>query len=64
MTRQEANREIVRRLSNWVEIYPDLRFSQVLYGAGVVKDHPVGINGWADDFYLESTELLKRMDDE
>lgn len=37
MTRQQANREILRRLADAVELYPDLRFNQLLLSSGVAS---------------------------
>jgi hypothetical protein len=63
--RRDANRELVRSLSEWVEAHPDMRFGQILRNAGVVKELPLprGLAGvvWADEFNLEPTELLKRV---
>lgn len=51
MTRQEANRELVRRISEMVEMYPDLRFQQIL----MIN----GISDGTDKFNEESTTTLK-----
>ena len=70
--RQDANRELVRLLSEWVEKYPDMRFGQILRNAGFVYedalsdyDHYDGeyhsLFVWRDEFTLEPTELLKRV---
>lgn len=34
MTRQEANQEIIKRLSKIAEDYPELRFAQIIHGLG------------------------------
>ena len=51
MTRQEANRELVRRISEMVEMYPDLRFHQLL----MIN----GISDGTDKFNEESVTTLK-----
>jgi len=69
MTRQEANREIVKLLSDAVEIFPDMRMGQLLAMLRIVTHtRPVSQKGadmydvdWKDEFYLESKELLQRM---
>lgn len=62
MTRLEANREILKNLSNVVEKEPDWRFHQILQNIGIE------IPG-SDQWYEESEEtfnnimsLLKNMD--
>lgn len=52
MNRQEANREILRILSNWIEQYPDLRFTQILLATKAYE---------GSDFYIEPTGVLERM---
>lgn len=52
--RQEANRELIQSLSAYVELYPELRFGQILEGFGfVVQD--------TDLFNEESVDTLKRV---
>ena len=36
--RQEANKELIQNLSAYVEMYPDLRFGQILEGFGFVVE--------------------------
>jgi len=71
MNRQEANREIVNRISEMVESQPDLRFNQILFSLGVSKNaYPFKLPDGKPDFgqqYCEdlfgeeSVETLKRM---
>jgi len=62
MNRQEANREIVRRISEMVESQPDLRFHQVLNSLGVTNRELVLDKVFIPDLIQEeSEETLKRM---
>ena len=65
MSRQEQNKELVKLLSELIEQHPDLRFSQILFNFGFVKqDRPANPNlgvGWQNEFYLESEKVLKRV---
>lgn len=54
MTRQEANRQIVEAIKDGVELYPDMRFHQLLQNMGV--EQPV-----IDQWYEESDETLCNM---
>jgi hypothetical protein len=54
MTRQEANLEILRLIHEYVEAYPDQRFSQILQNMDVIVT-------LQDEYYMESEELLKRV---
>lgn len=49
MTRIDANKEIMKILSDYVNHYPSLRFEQIL----------LNLNLDDVDFYRESTETLK-----
>ena len=51
--RIECNREILRKLSEYLTANPDMRFSQALMNLNIV-------NGY-NDYYLEPDEVLKRM---
>lgn len=53
MTRQEANKEIIRLLSNIIDRYPDLRFNQILSSLSILPDR---------DFYDESETTLRDSD--
>jgi len=35
MTRQEANRDIIKKISEYNERYPDMRFHQILYNLDI-----------------------------
>ena len=54
--RYEANKKLVGILYNLVDTYPNLRFSQLLLVAKFVNDKE-------DEFYLESEELLARVNE-
>lgn len=67
--RLEANRRLVEILSRLVESNPDQRFSQILRNNSFVRETR-GVNAesgvamgveWKNEFYLESTELLERV---
>ena len=68
--RQESNREIIRKISEMVEAYPDLRFHQILQNLRInqtkYSKKPDGSTNYedghlADLFYEESVVTLKRM---
>ena len=62
MTRQEANRLIVKILADQVEKQPDIRFSQLMRNIEVVDEdiiEPKLI--WRNEFNLEPLKLLKRI---
>ena len=62
--RQSANFELVRKLSELVIAYPDLRFGQILVNFGFVEQitrHYDGSISTKDPFYEESTDTLKRV---
>ena len=61
--RLEANREILRRLQAYLEADPDMRFSQALRNLQIVDevDGPDAVY-WDNEFYVESSAILKRMD--
>lgn len=52
--RQEANKELIQNLSAYVEMYPDLRFGQILEGFGFVVED-------TDLFNEESVDTLERV---
>lgn len=63
MTRQEANRAIIRLLQWQVESYPDLRFGQILVNSNALelevnKDGSVYA---IDPFNEEPEDMLNRM---
>lgn len=53
-SRQEANRAILKLLSEAVEKNPDLRFHQILQSFGIEVPH-------TDQFYEESSKTLGNM---
>lgn len=62
MTRQEANKKILEKLSELVEKYPDQRFGQLLVNTNIVETNQVLGHIEADDPYNdESTEIYARM---
>ena len=66
MTRLEANRAIIALLSAAVESSPDSRFGQILRNLEAIKQvigQPPAPIHWANEFYLESEQLLKRIQD-
>ena len=66
--RQESNRAIVMYLFDMIEKEPDLRFGQILQALKIVSK--VGyyegdgeyFHYLEDEFYMESSELLKRVE--
>lgn len=65
MNRLEANREILRILAERVEAQPEVRFGQLLRNMAAVLERVDATTGgivWKDEFYLESTDLLKRIE--
>lgn len=69
MTRQEANKQLLKILSNIIENNPDLRFSQILSAFGFVRHtRPIKQEGadlhrveWLDEFYVEPQKILERV---
>lgn len=65
MNRQEANLKLLEHLTTLVKENPELRFGQTLLGFHFVTEitnsefMPIG---WRNEFYLESEELLKRVE--
>ena len=62
MTRSEANREILTKLWNIVDKYPDFRFGQILFN--YVLNYTQSDSGQIhidDPFYEESEVTLKRI---
>jgi hypothetical protein len=70
MDRLSANRKLVQIISEAIEEYPDVRFGQVLTALRIVTHtRPVSQETadnhqleWKDEFYLESSELLERVE--
>lgn len=71
MTREQANNELIHELIQLVNKHPDLRFGQILQNFNFVETKEVNETVdsgrksfslyWKDEFYLESTDLLKRV---
>ena len=58
--RQEANREIVKRITDVIEKHPEQRFIQILWGLDVISSD---INGEIlDRFYEEPWITLTRVE--
>lgn len=55
MSRQNFNRKIIRILTECVELWPDLRFQQILQNVGIVKPHE-------DSFFEESENTFKKLE--
>ena len=56
MTRQEANKEILRKLEETINKFPDLRFTQILWGFGIEAYY-----SGKDIFHEEPQKTLKRI---
>ena len=52
--RHASNVAIVKRLRKVIDMYPELRFIQLLYATGILDGH--------DLFYEESTKTLEKME--
>lgn len=60
MTRDEANKLILQKLSDFILLNPDIRFGQALYNLCIV--YSADLDKWTDEYYTESEIMLKRMD--
>lgn len=63
--RANANGQLLSLLCDLMQRYPSLRFGQILANFDFVKtipneDSEPGVK-WADEFHLEPTELLERV---
>ena len=58
--RQEANRQIVKRIVDVVEKHPEQRFVQILWGLGIIKSDANG--QIRDTFYEEPWITLQLME--
>lgn len=63
MTRLEYNREIINKLSELIEKYPDWRFGQLLINVEIVKGTTDNNEQFfvLDPFYDESKDILDRL---
>lgn len=65
MSRLKSNQEILAIISEAIRLHPDMRFGQLMDYLGIIMSSDLGYNGglyWDDEFYLESKDLLKRME--
>ena len=60
MTRQEANKEILKILEDYVNKYPDWRFGQILVNSNVVTIIHTSNGTVCDPFYEESKVTLEK----
>lgn len=64
--RYEANLKLLFKLSELIQKYPELRFSQILNVHGFTRTiRPTALEvgtDWRNDFYLESEDLLERIE--
>jgi hypothetical protein len=63
--RLESNRVILDILKNYIEEYPDMRFSQALFNLNIIRAEIVNGNeniSIVDDYYLEPWDLLSKME--
>ena len=58
--RQEANREIVKRITEVIEKHPEQRFVQILWGLGIISSNVDG--EILDRFYEEPWITLTRVE--
>ena len=63
MKRQNANRQIIQILSALVEMYPDMRFHQLLVNVDILKTdpHSEGLPVVRNEYHVESEVVLERM---
>lgn len=64
MTRQKANLRVLGILMRAASESPDMRFHQLLLLHGILRDkyeQDGTLDGYQDDFYTESEEVLKRI---
>lgn len=62
-SRQEFNREILKRISEYNEKYPDMRFHQILHNLGIIRIqlNSEGLRLVFDQYSEESKETLKNV---
>lgn len=59
MNRQEANRQILKRITDMVENQPDMRFQQILFSVGVSKNaYPFNLPDGKPDYEKQYCEDL------
>lgn len=60
--RRQANEAILKKLTDYLNANPSVRFSQALSNLGIVKcDKNIDFTDWDNDYYTESEEILERM---
>jgi hypothetical protein len=61
--RQVANQTILRKLTDYLQANPSMRFSQALSNLDIVQvlRNVEGMRILKDEYYLESEEVLKRI---
>ena len=52
--RQKYNREILRTVSNFMELHPEMRFQQILWALNIIEKD-------TDKFYEEPDITLKKL---
>jgi len=60
LTRLEANLRVLDLIVKYCKRYPDQRFNQAIFNLDVVTGE-AGSGLLRDEYYMESTELLKRV---
>jgi hypothetical protein len=67
MSRLEANKKLVKLLSDLVDSNPDQRFSQILRNYGFIKEdrpaRPEMCISIQNEFYVESDKILERVEE-
>jgi hypothetical protein len=58
--RQETNMKILNMLRDYLNTYPDIRFSQALFNLGIVRMDEKSCN-IIDPFYEEPVDVLERV---
>ena len=58
--RQESNMKILNMLRDYLNTYPDIRFSQALFNLGIVRMDEKSCN-IIDPFYEEPVDVLERV---
>ena len=63
MTRQEANKQILKVLEQEIEAFPDGRFQQILWNMGIVDGEmdEKGVMRIKDKHHEESVDTLRKL---
>jgi len=61
--RKAANKELIKILTRYIKLNPNQRFSQVLRNLDFVQESDSSVlnSSWKNEFMLEPTTLLKRV---